>query len=169
MTSSVRFPSGTRFVYSAEKVKFHEPFPFFFILLIQWCFIKYGIMKKQIVGILLGGMALLVLLSFNDSPKGDQEIPEEISSILKSSCYDCHSKGANSEKAQKAVQFDLWDDYRLTKKIGLLAEIGEVIEEGDMPPKKYLEHKPDRKLTESQKTNLVEWTKKESERLMKGE
>ena len=126
-------------------------------------------MKKQFIGLLLGGMALLVFLSFNEGRSGDQDIPEEIAGILKSSCYDCHSKGAKSDKALKAVQFDLWEDYRLTKKIGLLAEIAEVVEEGDMPPKKYLEQKPDRKLTDIQKKQLVEWTKKESERLMKGE
>lgn len=126
-------------------------------------------MKKQFAGILFSGMALLVFLSFNESRIGDQDIPEEIAGILKSSCYDCHSKGSQSEKALKAVQFDIWQDYRLTKKIGLLAEIAEVVEEGDMPPKKYLEQKPDRKLTDSQKKQLVEWTQKESERLMKGE
>jgi len=126
-------------------------------------------MKKQILGSLLGGMALLVLLSFNEGPNGDQDFPEELASLLKSSCYDCHSKGAKSEKALKAVQFDLWEDYRLTKKIGLLAEIAEVVEEDKMPPQKYLENKPDRKLTDNQKMQLVEWTKKESERLMQGE
>jgi hypothetical protein len=126
-------------------------------------------MKKQIVGILIAGMALLVFLSFSDSRMGDQDFPEEIAGILKSSCYDCHSKGAKSDKALKAVQFDIWEDYRLTKKIGLLAEIAEVVEEGDMPPKKYLENKPDRKLTDSQKKQLVDWTEKESERLMKGD
>lgn len=129
----------------------------------------YGIMKKQIAGILLGGVILLVFLSFNEGRTGDQDIPEDIGAILKSSCYDCHSQGAKAEKALKAVQFDLWKDYRLTKKIGLLTEIEEVLEEGKMPPKKYLEHKPERTLTESQKKQLVDWTKKESERLMKGD
>ena len=126
-------------------------------------------MKKQIAVVLLGGLVLLVFLSFNETRMGDQDIPEDIASILKTSCYDCHSKGAKAEKALKAVQFDLWDDYRLTKKIGILTEIGEVLEEDKMPPKKYLENKPDRKLTESQKKQLMDWTKKESERLMKGD
>lgn len=125
-------------------------------------------MKKQLIGILLGGMILLVFLSFNESRIGDEGIPEELGVILKSSCYDCHSKGAKSEKALKAVQFDLWDDYRVTKKIGILAEISEVVEEGKMPPKKYLEHKPDRKLSEVQKKQLLDWAKKEAEALMQG-
>ena len=123
-------------------------------------------MKKQGVLILLGGMGLLLFLSFNQSRTANEGIPEEIGAILKSSCYDCHTSGAKSEDAKKAVQFDLWDDYRVTKKVGMLGKIGEMVEEGKMPPKKYLENKPDRKLTEDQKNLLVDWTKKESERLM---
>ena len=123
-------------------------------------------MKKQIIFILLGGMGLLLFLSFNEGRTSEDVIPEEISAILESSCYDCHSTGAKSEDALKAVQFDVWDDYRVTKKIGTLGKIAEVVEEGKMPPKKYLEHKPDKKLTEDQKKLLLDWTKKESESLM---
>jgi hypothetical protein len=123
-------------------------------------------MKKQSALILLGGMGLLLLMSFNQGRTSPEAFPEEIGAILKSSCYDCHTSSAKSEDAKKAVQFDLWEDYRLTKKVGLLGKIGEIVEEGKMPPKKYLEHKPDRKLTEDQKKQLLEWTKNESERLM---
>ncbi len=126
-------------------------------------------MKKQIIGILLGGMGLLVFLSFNETGLDDKGIPEEVKGILKSSCYDCHIKGAKSEKALEAVQFDLWDNYKLTKKIGILAEIAEVIEEDKMPPEKYLEHKPDKKLTGDQKKLLIDWVKKETELLMQSE
>jgi len=37
-----------------------------------------------------------------------------------------------------------------------------------MPPQKYLEHNPDKKLTESQKELLIKWAKEESSALMKG-
>ena len=123
-------------------------------------------MKKQMVFVLLGGMGLLLFLSFNMGRTSKDVIPEEIGAILKSACYDCHSTGAKSEDALKAVQFDVWDDYRVTKKIGTLGKMAEVVGEGKMPPKKYLEHKPDRKLTEDQKKLLLDWTKKESESLM---
>ena len=72
-------------------------------------------MKKQILGVSLAGLALLIFLSLNEGEVSSQDFPEEIASILKSSCYDCHSEGAKSDKALKAVQFDQWDDYRLTK------------------------------------------------------
>lgn len=126
-------------------------------------------MKKQILGVLVGALGLLLLLSFSLGNTAKDEFPEEIDAILKTSCMGCHNEEARSEDAKKAVQFDLWDDYRVTKKIGILGKIGEVVEEGKMPPKKFLEKNPDRKLSGEQQKLLVEWTKKESERLMQGD
>lgn len=123
-------------------------------------------MKKQFVRVLLGGLLLFVFLSFNQGPGAGDTIPEEIGAILKTSCLGCHNAEARSEDAKKAVQFDLWDDYRVTKKIGILGKIGEVVEEGKMPPEKFLDKNPDKKLTEEHQKLLVDWTKKESERLM---
>jgi len=125
-------------------------------------------MRKQITLVLIGAFGLLLFLSLNYGRAADDAFPEEIGAILKSSCYDCHSTGSRSEDALKAVHFDTWNDYRVTKKIGILGKMGEVIEEGKMPPKKYLDNKPDRKLTEDQTKKLLEWTKTESERLMQG-
>lgn len=125
-------------------------------------------MKKQILGVLIGALGLLLLLSFSLGNTAKDEFPEEIDAILKTSCVGCHNVEARSEDAKKAVQFDLWDDYRVTKKIGILGKIGEVVEEGKMPPTKFLEKNPDRKLSAEQQKLLVEWTKKESERLMQG-
>lgn len=125
-------------------------------------------MKKQFVWVLLGVLGLMVFLSFNQGPGAGDEIPEEIATILKSSCLACHNAEARSEDAKKAVQFDIWDDYRVTKKIGILGKMGEVVEEGKMPPKKYLENNPDKMLTEEQLKLFLDWTKEESERLMQG-
>ncbi len=125
-------------------------------------------MKKQIVGVLIGGICLLIFLSFNQGNRADDVIPEEVGAILTSSCIGCHNAEGRSEDAKNAVQFDTWDNYRVTKKIGILGKMGEVIEEGKMPPNKYLENNPDKKLTEEQQKLLLDWTKQESERLMQG-
>jgi hypothetical protein len=126
-------------------------------------------MKKQLVLLVATGILFLVFQSFHPEPPSANAFPEEISAILKTSCYDCHFTGASSEKALKAVNYDLWNEYRLTKQIGLLGDIGKVVEEGKMPPGKYLENKPDAKLSESQQKTLTEWTKKEADKLMQGE
>jgi Haem-binding domain len=125
-------------------------------------------MKKQIVSIVMAGVFFLFLQSFVPENTNEKSFPDDIGMLIESSCYDCHAKGSKSEDALKAVNFSDWEDYRITKKIGMLEKICEVVEEDKMPPKKYLENKPDRKMSDAQKKLLCEWTKKESDKLMQG-
>jgi hypothetical protein len=125
-------------------------------------------MKKQLVLILAIGVLFLFVQSFSPDAPQEPVFPEEITSILKTSCYDCHFTGSSADKALKAVNFDTWDDYRTTKQIGLLADISKVVEEQKMPPGKYLEKKPEAKLSEKHMKLLTEWTDKEAEKLMQG-
>ena len=67
-----------------------------------------------------------------------------------------------------ALNFEKWDDYKLTKKIGLLDKIGEMVGEGKMPPAKFLERKPESKPSEKQKELVLHWAEKESTDLMEG-
>ena len=123
-------------------------------------------MKKHIYLLMIGGVGLLLSSSLYRESAANGDFPDEIDLILKTSCFDCHNTEARSEDAKKAIQFDLWDDYRVIKKISILAEMAEVVEENKMPPKKYLENKPGAKLSEAQKKQLIDWANNESERLM---
>ena len=126
-------------------------------------------MKNQLVLLLATGILFLFFQSFRPEPPSESVFPDEISTILKNSCYDCHTAANGSEKALKAVDFEQWDQYRLTKQIGLLGDIGKVLEEGKMPPGKYLEKKPDAKLSEAQIKLLADWTKEEADKLMQAD
>ena len=126
-------------------------------------------MKKQIILFVATGVLFLFFQSFSPEPLSESVFPDEITTILKTSCYDCHYTGASSEKALKAVNFAEWEGYRLTKQIGLLGDIGEVVEEKKMPPGKYLENKPEAKLSETQIKQLADWTSQESEKLMQAD
>ena len=125
-------------------------------------------MKKQLVLFLAIGILFLFVQSFSPEPPIEDVFPEEITSILKTSCYECHFTGASSDKALKAVNFDNWDEYRTTKQIGLLSDIGKVTEERKMPPGKYLDNKPDAELSDTQIKQLAEWTQQEADKLMQG-
>jgi mono/diheme cytochrome c family protein len=93
--------------------------------------------------------------------------PEEVGKILKNSCFACHVTDAKGDKAKAALDFQIWEEYKLTKKISLLNKIGKVVDEGNMPPGKYLENNPDRALSEEQVKLIRDWSKKETEDLMK--
>ena len=123
-------------------------------------------MKKQLFLLVATGMLFLFFQSFRPEPPSESVFPDEISAILKTSCYDCHSTAKGSEKPLKAVDFEQWDQYRVTKQIGLLGDIGKIVEEGKMPPGKYLKKNPDATLSEAQKKLLTDWTKQEADKLM---
>jgi cytochrome c5 len=126
------------------------------------------IMKKGVLGIGLLAGTLFLFQSFLTKNPAGEEFPAEVKEVLTTSCFDCHTAGARSEDAKKALNFDQWDEYRLTKKIGTLDKIAEVVGEGKMPPEKYLERKPESKLSKDQQKLIVDWTKKTSEALMGG-
>jgi hypothetical protein len=126
-------------------------------------------MKKQIVFTASAGIILLFAQSFRSVSVRQKEIPAEVSTILKTSCYDCHFTGARAQKALDKINFDDWDTYRPVKKIGLLGDIGKMVEEEKMPPEKFLENNPGAQLTEVQKKLLIGWTKQESANLMQGD
>jgi len=123
-------------------------------------------MKKQLVVFLAIGILFLFFQSFSPEPPSEGVFPDEITSILKTSCYDCHNTGSSSARALKAINFAQWDEYRLTKQIGLLGDIGEMVGKRKMPPGKYLKNKPDAELSEEQIKELSEWTSQEAEKLM---
>ena len=125
-------------------------------------------MKKIIPMLVLTGSLYILFLSFQPSQPPVADIPENVEKILASTCYNCHTTGAKAEDAVKALDFKVWDEYRLSKQIALLGDISKVLEEGKMPPKKYIEYNPEKKLSEEQIQEVVDWTKAESEKLMEG-
>ena len=125
-------------------------------------------MKKQIVYITSAGIIFLFFQSFLSGSLNKQEIPDEVGTILKTSCYNCHSTGSKAEKALNKINFDDWDNYKLIKKIELLGDIGKVLDEEKMPPEKFLDNNPDARLSEDQANLLIDWTKQETDKLMQG-
>lgn len=126
-------------------------------------------MRKQIIFIASAGIMFLFAQSFMSVSLKQEEIPAEVSAILKTSCYNCHFTGARAQKALDKINFDDWEKYRLLKKIELLGDIGKMVEEEKMPPEKFLENNPGAQLTEVRKKLLIDWTKEESAKLMQGE
>ncbi len=125
-------------------------------------------MKNKVILLLLVAGGFILLQSLILKKRADLNPPEEVQKILESSCYDCHTSAGQNDDAKKAISFDEWDSYRLTKKISVLDEITEVIEKDKMPPGKYLEFKPDRKLDPEQKETLLKWAEETSKALMEG-
>lgn len=123
-------------------------------------------MKRRIALIVIAGGMFILFQANRPDPELISQIPEEVSTLLVASCYDCHTTGAKSEDALKAVNFTEWEDYRESKKVAVLGDICEMIEKGKMPPEKYLANSPDKKLSDAQKKLICDWTKEASDKLL---
>ena len=96
----------------------------------------------------------------------DVDIPENVKSVLDNKCFGCHNTEAKSDKAKDKLLLDKLGDLSKAKMISTLGDISEVAAEGAMPPEKFLEQKPEKKLTEEEQKLLVEWADNTSEELL---
>lgn len=103
----------------------------------------------------------------NNSAPADEtfKIPENVQGVIDKSCYGCHNSESQNEKGKKKLQFDelsTLPTYKLTAK---LADIAEIINEGEMPPEKFLSKKPEAAPTAVEKKILVDWATNTAEKL----
>ncbi len=149
-------------------------------------------MKKKILYVII---AILIVIQFVPSGRPENkpvegsdiheqmDVPEEVSSILKNACYDCHSQKVNYpwyasvapvsflvsrdvREGRKHLDFSLWAEIPLKKKLKVLAEIGEEVEEGDMPMPIYPPLHPEAKLTQEDRELILNWTEQAAEDIL---
>ncbi|NOX84785.1 MAG: heme-binding domain-containing protein [Chlorobi bacterium] len=94
-------------------------------------------------------------------------IPDDVQQIIDNHCSGCHSSDSKNEKAKKKLKFDKLTQLRKSKQVAKLGKIADVIKEDEMPPAKFLEHKPQAALSADQKTTLISWAESASGSLVK--
>ncbi len=135
-------------------------------------------MKKLLIAIII----LFVGIQFipYDVPanvpdkKGEPlQAPKEVASILKRSCYDCHSNHTNFpwyssvapvsfftkkhvKEGRKHLNFSKWNSYSDEKKAKFLEKIPKAIK-SKMPLPSYLLIHKDAKLSDADKKTLSDW------------
>lgn len=103
-------------------------------------------------------------------------IPPDVLTILKTSCYDCHSNNtqypwynkvqpiawllqSHVKEGKMKLNFDEFAAYREEKRMHKIEEVREMIEKDAMPLKSYTFIHRNAALTEVQKQMLINWTK----------
>ena len=148
-------------------------------------------MKKKL---LFGFLVLLILIQFtpnvlpptSHSNENDllenNRISPAVTSILKNSCYNCHSNntvypwyshiapvsflvGYHVKEGREHLNFSEWAELSKLDKAEALDDLIEEVEEGEMPIKPYLIAHPGAKLTETEKTQLINWAEEFAEAL----
>ena len=129
---------------------------------------------------------LLVILQFIRPTKNIAEVasqndiikqfhpPQEVESILRTSCYDCHSNSTrypwyaevqpvawwlnnHIQDGKKELNFSEFASYRLRRQYRKLDEMTKQVNEGEMPLPSYLFIHTDAKLSQEQKDRLIAW------------
>ena len=111
-------------------------------------------------------------------------IPDSLANILMNSCYNCHSNRTNYpwysyiapvswmlqrhvDRGKKELNMSNFGDLEKSQKIGVLADLCDVIESGSMPLKSYLIIHRNARITDSETELFCDWTELEALRIMR--
>ena len=101
-------------------------------------------------------------------------VPQEVASILKTSCYDCHSNNTHYpwysnfqpvawwladhvKEGKGELNFSEFASYRIGKQYRKLEKMNSEVKEGEMPLESYTFIHGDAKLNPAQKEKLISW------------
>lgn len=122
-------------------------------------------------------LAQLVPVQRTNPPvSGEVSAPQEVKTILRKACYDCHSHetvwpwyshvapvswlvASDVEEGRKHLNFSVWDTYPDKRRARKLEEVADEVGEGEMPLWFYVPLHPDAKLDAREREVLVAWGK----------
>jgi Haem-binding domain len=101
-------------------------------------------------------------------------VPQDVQSILKASCYDCHSNNTaypwynniqpvawfladHVKEGKKELNFSEFATYRVSRQYRKFEEIGNEVKEGEMPLSSYTIIHGNAKLNEEQRATIIRW------------
>jgi len=132
---------------------------------------------QWIVIIILG---ILIIIQFipadktNPNVSKEIETPDQVKSVLEKSCFDCHSNETewpwyssiapaswlvahDVNEAREHINFSTWNKYTTEDRLGIIEEMWEEVEEGEMPLWYYTLAHPRAKMTDEDKQILSDW------------
>lgn len=124
--------------------------------------------KHFILGALTMFLSIgLLKASVNPTETKTPAVPDNVKAIIEKSCFGCHNTDSKNDKAKEKLDLKTFDALGKKEMIHALGEIAETVDENEMPPAKFLEKFPDKKLTDAEKKILIDWAKNEGKALMK--
>lgn len=133
---------------------------------------------KNLIFIFSGVAIILLSLAFINNEKAPiseksqvykVEMSDEVDKVLENSCIGCHNTDSKNIKGKNKLNFDELKDGSLTKGklLGKLGGIKKTLEEGTMPPEKFLKKYPDRALSDADSKLLIAWVNAQAKANMK--
>ena len=146
---------------------------------------------KRILLLLLGIVVLIQFIPSNlpdvtfENPNdllANNDVPENIESLLRTSCYDCHSNetvypwysyvapvsyliSKDTREGREHLNFSEWEKMDAIEKAEALDDMAEEVEEGEMPMKIYPIMHSNARLSDADRNALAEWAEEMGEEL----
>ena len=132
------------------------------------------------IAIVLVGIQFIPVSITNPRATGEIDVPPEVATVMRTSCYDCHSNetvwpwytrvapvswliARDVSKARDELNFSEWQDYTDKRKDHKLEEVEEMVADGEMPLWFYLPLHRDARLSDGERDLLIEWSRAERE------
>ncbi|MBC6368862.1 heme-binding domain-containing protein [Algoriphagus sp. AK58] len=122
---------------------------------------------KKLAILPIAALIGLLFLQANPKPEADTvlafhpeapALPAEVKAIVQQKCYGCHNANSKNEKGKAKLDWDALEAAKKSKALASMGKIKETLEEGSMPPAKFLESNPDKKLTAEEAATLMQWS-----------
>ena len=137
-------------------------------------------MRRKLHWILPGLVIIFILIQFipvdrsNPPVQQDVNAPGEVKSVLKQSCYDCHSNetrwpwysqvapiswlvAGDVAEGREHLNFSEWNRIDAYEQQKVVEEIWEEVDKGEMPLWFYLPLHPEARLTDTDRSVLRDW------------
>lgn len=111
--------------------------------------------------------AFILLPGFMAGGDSTFKIPKKVNAIIQNKCYGCHSAEGKSQKAKDKLNWDELAALPAEQQVEKIKGIQKVLEKGSMPPEKFLEKMPEKKLTEKESAAMSKWASKMVKKLGK--
>ncbi len=110
--------------------------------------------------------SFLAVAAEKPQPLKPFKMPDDVKAIIEKSCFGCHNTDSKNDKAKEKLDLKTLDSLTKVKMIASFKDIAETLEKNEMPPEKFLEKFPDKKLTDAEKKVLMDWANTEAKTLM---
>jgi hypothetical protein len=149
---------------------------------------------KLLKKILLGLLGVLILIQFIQPARNKNnellstdltkifKVPQNVQSILKADCYDCHSNNTNYpwyskvqpfgwllanhiKEGKEELNFSEFGSYSKRRQISKMNGIANSLKDGSMPLSSYTMIHKDARLSHQDKALLIEWATKTKDSL----
>lgn len=129
-----------------------------------------------VLGVVVVGAQLVPVDRSNPPVAGEIEAPDDVRTVLERSCWDCHSNetvwpwyahvapvswlvAQDVEEGREHANFSAWAAYDGKERDEVLEELVEVMEEEEMPLRKYTALHPSAKLSPAERERLIDWAR----------